>query len=289
MAKKTSTKTRTETTEAVVATETPVLTEEKKVKKTKGSKKETTVVEPTPEVLVETVPTPEVLVETVPTTSNEEDGKKKKKRSSKKDTVVEEETVATPEDVVEASTDLVEDEAVVVDDEVVLEESAEEKTTEKRKRRLVTKDKLLVEMEELQKELLPLLENHKKVQKLFKVVVSDTFRLLKIKTAQKKQKDATNSGFMRPVRPSVALEKFLGHLGENPSPLTRAHLTTLICKYIKEQDLQNPEDRRIIFPDAHLKELFQIGEEDPEPLTYYNIQKRIQPHVSRIEELAVSA
>jgi chromatin remodeling complex protein RSC6 len=118
--------------------------------------------------------------------------------------------------------------------------------------------------------------------------MNDAYRLMKIKTHQKKQKDATNSGFMRPVKPSVALEKFLAHVGEDPSqPLTRAHLTTVICKYIKEKDLQNPKDRRIIFPDDEFKKLFQITENDTEPLTYYNIQKRIQSHVSRIEENVV--
>jgi chromatin remodeling complex protein RSC6 len=119
---------------------------------------------------------------------------------------------------------------------------------------------------------------------MFKVFLNDAYRLLKIKTHQKKQKDASNSGFMRPVKPSIALEKFLAHIGENTTqPLTRAHLTTIICKYIKENDLQNPEDRRIIFPDEEFKKLFQITENETEPLTYYNIQKRIQSHVSRIE------
>ena len=165
-------------------------------------------------------------------------------------------------------------------------------TTEKKKRRLVTKESFLKASEEFQKELVPILEegNHKKLVKTFKVLLNDAYRLMKIKTHQKKQKDATNSGFMRPVKPSVALEKFFSHVGEDPSlPLTRAHLTTVICKYIKENDLQNPKDRRIIFPDEEFKKLFQITENDTEPLTYYNIQKRIQAHVSKIEEVATTA
>jgi len=173
-------------------------------------------------------------------------------------------------------------------DEVVVEDG---KPVEKKKRKVVTKEKLILSIDELQKDLIPVLENgHKKLLKSYKMMIADVYRIMKIKTTQKKAKDATNSGFMRPVKPSVALEKFLSTLGDedNVKPLTRAHLTTLICKYIKEKDLQNPNDRRIIFPDEELKTLFQITETDTEPLTYYNIQKRIQPHVSRIEETEVA-
>lgn len=189
-----------------------------------------------------------------------------------------------------------EEDAVIITEQPEFEGEQEEVAVgvegkpEKKKRRVVTKDKLASSYEELLKEILPVLEahNNKKLIKQFRLVIADTYRLLKIKTVQKKQKDATNSGFMRPVKPSEALEKFLMHVGEDYTDLTRAHLTTLICKYIKEKDLQNPKDRRIIFPDEELKTLFQITEEDTEPLTYYNIQKRIQPHVSRIEELTTA-
>lgn len=227
-----------------------------------------------------------VVVETVVETPVVE--KKERKKRSKKTVVetppppstpvVEEEPAAVVEDV-NAET-VVED----TNTEVVDEETATTTTTEKKKRRLVTKESFLKTSEELQSELNPLLEENKKLAKMFKVFLNDAYRLLKIKTHQKKQKDATNSGFMRPVKPSIALEKFLAHIGENTTqPLTRAHLTTIICKYIKENDLQNPEDRRIIFPDEEFKKLFQITDNETEPLTYYNIQKRIQSHVSRIE------
>lgn len=227
--------------------------------------------------------------------------KPKRKRTKKTAPVVEEAATATTADV--DNTEIVEtttadvDNAEIVEnntnttDEAVPEEvvaNEEEKTVEKKKRRIVSKETFLKSAEELQKEIIPLLEenNNKKLQKMFKVFMNDAFRLLRIKTHQKKQKDATNSGFMRPVKASSALENFLSHIGEDTTkPLTRAHLTTVICKYIKENDLQNPKDRRIIFPDEEFKKLFQITEDDTEPLTYYNIQKRIQAHVSRIEDV----
>lgn len=223
--------------------------------------------------------------------------KPRKKRAKKTVVAVEETTI--PTDVSEPTTTTTNDEVVEVvtepeletNDEVVdvneEQETSPTSTTEKKKRRVISKETFLKSSEELQAELLPLLEDNKKLGKMFKVFLSDAYRLLKIKTHQKKQKDASNSGFMRPVKPSATLEKFLAHVGEDTTkPLTRAHLTTVICKYIKDNDLQNPKDRRIIFPDDEFKKLFQVTENDTEPLTYYNIQKRIQTHVSRIEDVS---
>lgn len=221
---------------------------------------------------------------------------KPKKKRSKKVVAVEETTTPVVAEETTTAPDTTNDEVVVStepevasNDEVVVaeEETVETPTTEKKKRRVISKETFLKTSEDLQAELLPLLEDNKKLTKMFKVFLNDAYRLLKIKTHQKKQKDASNSGFMRPVKPSTTLENFLAHVGEDTSkPLTRAHLTTVICKYIKDHDLQNPKDRRIIFPDDEFKKLFQVTENDTEPLTYYNIQKRIQAHVSRIEEVS---
>lgn len=251
------------------------------VKKTAPASK-TTVVEPTPET---PVPAP-VDVPAVDVVEKPKKKRAKKTTATVEETVVETEVVATP--VVEAETTNVADSVEINMETTPTTDEAQ--PAEKKKRRLVTKDSFLKSSEEFQKDLLPVLEegNHKKLLKAFKVLLNDAYRLMKIKTHQKKQKDASNSGFMRPVKPSVALEKFLTHVGEDDSkPLTRAHLTTVICKYIKDNDLQNPKDRRIIFPDEEFKKLFQITENETEPLTYYNIQKRIQSHVSRIEEVVV--
>lgn len=246
---------------------------------------ETPVVEPTPTA----VPVADVVAVV-------EKPKKKRAKKVVADTTTPVEAVAPPTtpEVVEAEVVPPPVETVPDSVEINMETTPVDETqttTEKKKRRLVTKESFLKASEEFQKELVPILEegNHKKLHKTFKVLLNDAYRLMKIKTHQKKQKDATNSGFMRPVKPSVALEKFLSHVGEDSSqPLTRAHLTTVICKYIKENDLQNPKDRRIIFPDEEFKKLFQITENDTEPLTYYNIQKRIQAHVSRIEDTATA-
>lgn len=242
---------------------------------------------------VEATATP-VEVAAVKNTTTEGGEKVRVRKSKKKVAPVATEEIPTTE-TVQTGCEIVEtvivenvEDVVPVEVEIVVDTPADvsDKTPEKKKRRLVTKDALVANIEEFQKELLTILDEkkHRKQIKAFKQLVADVYRLLKIRSGNKKQKDSTNSGFMRPVRASVELEKFLVSMGETlDKPLTRAHLTTLICKYIKEKNLQNPEDRRIIFPDEPLRELFQLKEND-EPLTYYNIQKRMQPHVSRIEE-----
>jgi chromatin remodeling complex protein RSC6 len=236
--------------------------------------------------------TASVVPPVIQTTENEHHQPvvKKKKTSKKVASAVEVQSDIQPEAQPEVQPVIQEEHnAIVVEEEVTTAEPTENVLVEKRvqRRRLVTKEKLLGIFEEFETEIVPILETggHKKLLKLFKILKQDTYKLLKIKTAEKKQKDATNSGFMRPVKPSPALELFLTKIGDkNNEPLTRAYLTTLICKYIKDNDLQNPKDRRIIFPNQELKELFDIKDNNTEPLTYYNIQKKIQPHVSRIED-----
>ena len=259
--------------EASIVTEQPVAVVKPKVKKTKTTKPKAEAIAAPVEVEIKEEVVEEIKTEPVVEVKEEVE-------IEIKEEVVDTEVVAEEAEA--------EAEIVVDTDEVVVEDG---KPVEKKKRKVVTKEKLILSIDELQKDLIPVLENgHKKLLKSYKMMIADVYRIMKIKTTQKKAKDATNSGFMRPVKPSVALEKFLSTLGDedNVKPLTRAHLTTLICKYIKEKDLQNPNDRRIIFPDEELKTLFQITETDTEPLTYYNIQKRIQPHVSRIEETEVA-
>ena len=60
--------------------------------------------------------------------------------------------------------------------------------------------------------------------------------------------------------------------------ISRTDVTTLICKYIKENNLQNPDNKKIIIPDHRLKKLFNgyLGEEDQ--LEFFNIQTYLKYH-----------
>ncbi|XP_027150729.1 upstream activation factor subunit spp27-like [Coffea eugenioides] len=74
------------------------------------------------------------------------------------------------------------------------------------------------------------------------------------KRKEKRQKGGT-SGFLAPLPLSDALVKFLG-TGE--SALARSDVVKRIWDYIKQNNLQDPSDRRRILCDEKLKELFDV-------------------------------
>ena len=81
---------------------------------------------------------------------------------------------------------------------------------------------------------------------------------------------------MKPVSISSDMCKFAGW--NKTEKHSRVDVTKNICNYIKENDLQNPEDRRKIIPDSKLKSILRLGDKEKEPLTYYSLQKHIQVH-----------
>lgn len=197
--------------------------------------------------------------------------------------------VVTSVPVPELSTDNDEelDVALALDETSAIASDGTALTTPSTKKKTVkgaNKERLFQEFEKLYDTLEKLLteQNLKGVLKDTKSVRDMTYRLLKLKTVERQKRDTNNSGFMKPVRVSQQLEAFLKKNGLYQSELTRAYLTTVLCSYIKSKDLQNPADRRIIFPDEDLKLLFDITDgntSEPEPLTYYTLQKRIQTHI----------
>ncbi|KAJ4966602.1 hypothetical protein NE237_018451 [Protea cynaroides] len=77
---------------------------------------------------------------------------------------------------------------------------------------------------------------------------------------EKRQKGG-NSGFLAPLQLSDALVKFIG-TGE--SALSRADVVKKMWEYIRQNDLQDPSDRRMIICDEKLKELFELRLNFPE-------------------------
>jgi chromatin remodeling complex protein RSC6 len=70
--------------------------------------------------------------------------------------------------------------------------------------------------------------------------------------------------------------------GWDPSELkSRVDVTRYLCAYIRENGLQNPDDRRKIVVDNKLKDLLNYGDNESEPLTYPNLQRVIQPLFER--------
>jgi chromatin remodeling complex protein RSC6 len=84
---------------------------------------------------------------------------------------------------------------------------------------------------------------------------------------------------MKPVKISKELAKFTGWAADQPK--SRIEVTKFLCKYVKDNNLQNPSDKRQIVPDAKLAKLLGVAPEDA-PLTYPGMQKKIQPHFANL-------
>jgi chromatin remodeling complex protein RSC6 len=102
------------------------------------------------------------------------------------------------------------------------------------------------------------------------------------------RKNNTNSGFLKPVQISKEMAKFTGWNHEDLK--SRVDVTKYICKYIRDNDLQNPEDRRQIVADKKLAKLLEYStDNDEKPLTYYRIQTYMKKHFTnppKVEEVS---
>lgn len=92
-----------------------------------------------------------------------------------------------------------------------------------------------------------------------------------------KKRSNVNSGFLKQVAISKEMAKFIGCSSSELK--SRVDVTKHICAYIKENNLQNPKDKREILPDAKLKKLLRVEKGDA-PLTYYRVQSKLKPHFS---------
>ena len=63
------------------------------------------------------------------------------------------------------------------------------------------------------------------------------------------------------------------------SDVARTTVTARIVAYIKDNELEKPDNRRIILPDECLKKLFSCT--DGDEVTYFNMQKFINHHFIR--------
>lgn len=82
------------------------------------------------------------------------------------------------------------------------------------------------------------------------------------------------SGFAKPTPLSVEMCEFLGlPVG---SELARTEVTKRVLAYVKENNLQNKDNKRVIEVDAKLKAL--LKPEGDEQVTYFSIQRLLKVH-----------
>lgn len=122
-----------------------------------------------------------------------------------------------------------------------------------------------------------------------KALTKDVNKLRVSKAGGKKQKRVVNpdtprklGALEKPVPISDELAEFLGLTkGEMYS---RQQVTQGVNKFVKDNDLQNPENRRYILleSEAGLK-LKSLLRDPDQPLTFFNIQRYLKVHYPKVE------
>lgn len=121
------------------------------------------------------------------------------------------------------------------------------------------------------------------VNKQLKTLRSQSGKVMKNKNKNTKRKGNNNSGFLKPVKISQEMAEFTGW---DPEQLrSRVDVTREICSYIKEHDLQNPDDRRQIQveKDPVLQKLLGYNKKSDDPLTYYSLQTHLKKHFQKVD------
>jgi chromatin remodeling complex protein RSC6 len=178
----------------------------------------------------------------------------------------------------------------VVDDVVddVVDVSDVEVISEPKKRFTPTKETILGGYDEIitniEEEITKLRENSTKSKgvkflrslgKKVKTLRAHSARVMK-KRNTVVRKNNNNSGFLKPVNISEDMAKFTGW---NKDELrSRVDVTKYVCQYIKDNNLQNPEDRRQIKADPKLSKLLGYDAKRDDPLTYYRLQTHMKKH-----------
>ena len=117
----------------------------------------------------------------------------------------------------------------------------------------------------------------KEIQASLKVLSKEYDKQQKIiEKAQKKRQNAKNSpsGFAKPNKISDELCDFIGV--PHGTEKSRTDITRLINAYVKEHNLNKPENKRFILPDTKLKKILNVG--DSEEINYFILQKLISHH-----------
>jgi chromatin remodeling complex protein RSC6 len=100
-------------------------------------------------------------------------------------------------------------------------------------------------------------------------------------TKNKNKGNRKPSGF---AKPSKVTKELCGFMNKNEgTEIARTEVTKALVAYIKEHNLENHVNNRIISPDDKLKNL--LGIEDGQELTYFNIQKYMNKHFIKKEEI----
>jgi upstream activation factor subunit UAF30 len=180
----------------------------------------------------------------------------------------------------------------VEDQEPEAEVNDVENSTKARTRKVIDKESIMenfdMTIQSIENEIESLRENGgaktktggikflRSINKQLKTLKGQSNRLMKTRKKNTERTNGQNSGFLKEVAISKELTAFTGW--PEGSTASRVQVTKFICNYIKENDLQNPDDRREINPDKKLAKLLDLKQNSKEPLKYYSIQTHLKPH-----------
>jgi upstream activation factor subunit UAF30 len=173
------------------------------------------------------------------------------------------------------------EEPVVETTTPVVEETTEIDSMKQRFERLIkTKQDLMLELKREVQEL-------KKMQRDHELAIKEASKRSRKKRVRDENSTRKPSGFASPVIVSDELYSFLESFGvKKGDPIARTDVTRYVTTYIKDKDLQNPENRREIVPDTVLDRLFGPAMEHKDPndatsplvYTYLKLQRYLSQH-----------
>ena len=128
---------------------------------------------------------------------------------------------------------------------------------------------LLCELNKLKSQIITIINYTKALDKHVKKELKQKDK----NTKSKKSAPRKPSGFAKPSKISDELCNFLSL--PKKSELARTDVTKRIIAYVKENNLENTEDKKIINCDDKLKALLKCQDEE---VTYFNIQRFMNQH-----------
>jgi chromatin remodeling complex protein RSC6 len=151
-------------------------------------------------------------------------------------------------------------------------------------------DALITDLENLAKVTRGFANKMKKVKKAHDKEMKAAAKASKSGKKSKRPRDPdapkrAPSGFNKAAPLSGDLCKFLGLPVK--AELSRPAVTKQITKYIKDNNLQNPTNKREIVPDKKLSKLLSGPTDAKEALTFFNLQKYIKHHFPKSDKPAV--
>lgn len=112
----------------------------------------------------------------------------------------------------------------------------------------------------------------KETQTLLKALSKEYDRMKKTveKTERKRANARTNpNGFAKPAKITDEMHEFLSV--PKGTEISRTDVTRRVNAYIKEHNLYNPANKRIILPDAKLRKI--LGAAPDQEVTFFNLQR----------------